>query len=409
MARRQDENHILSRRKFLRSMRWAPAFFLPAPFHGITFPFQSGLRPVPPDLPLSESRLTPHYPTKSPLDNVIRLVAPGTDEFITEKYASEMENLLAAWSHGLTSSAPALGLLAEFVDSGIQATALATPLDTRRNTGGSLEVWRRQFPGARVSGRERFLEQMKNYLAPMSRLETAEFLIVGLEVIPGPATTFRADIHYDMIGTGKDIGREERIGRWKTEWTLTGGNEWRVSRWEATEETVSRARGPVFIDITQQALGQTESYRVQMLRGVDHWRTVLDAACGIEIYGNNGLAAGDFDNDGLDDLYVCQPSGLPNRLYRNRGDGRFEDVTERSGVDVLDATACAMFADFENKGLQDLLVVCANGPLFFVNQGNGRFSRKRDAFKFAQPPQGTFTHAALVDYDADGRLDIYFC
>src|ERR1700757_2126672 len=115
MARRQDENHILSRRKFLRTMRWAPALFLPAPFHGITFPFPSGLRPAPPELPLSETRLTPHYPTKSPLDDVLRLVAPGTDEFITEKHASEIQTLLSAWSRGLMSSPPALALLAGFV------------------------------------------------------------------------------------------------------------------------------------------------------------------------------------------------------------------------------------------------------------------------------------------------------
>src|SRR5438477_10693251 len=174
-------------------------------------------------------------------------------------------------------------------------------------------------------------------------------------------------------------------------------------------ETLSRAREPVFIDITSHALGQTESYGNQMLHGVDYWRTVLDEACGIDVYGNNGLAVGDFDGDGLDDLYVCQHAGLPNRLYHNRGDGTFDDVTERAGVDVLDSTACALFADLENKGRQDLLVVCGSGPLLFVNQGSGRYSLKRDAFQFVRPPQGTFTHAAIADYDGDGRLDIYFC
>ena len=80
---------------------------------------------------------------------------------------------------------------------------------------------------------------------------------------------------------------------------------------------------------------------------------------------NNGVAAGDFDNDGFDDFYVCQPAGLPNRLYRNRGDGTFEDVTQKAGVGVLDNTACALFADFDNRGRQDLLVVCGTGPLLF--------------------------------------------
>src|SRR2546429_9551341 len=102
---------------------------------------------------------------------------------------------------------------------------------------------------------------------------------------------------------------------------------------------------------------------------------------------NNGLATGDFDGDGMDDLYICQPAGLPNRLYRNHGDGTFDDVTEKAGVGVLDSTACALFADFENKGLQDLLVVCGSGPLLFLNQGNGSYSLKRDAFQFVQPPQ----------------------
>src|SRR4029079_8323675 len=123
------------------------------------------------------------------------------------------------------------------------------------------------------------------------------------------------------------------------------------------EEIVSVALAPIAIDVTSQVLGSADSYKNQMLHGVDHWRPLMDGACGIDVYGNNGVAVGDIDNDGFDDLYVCQPSGLPNRLYRNRGDGSFEDVTEASGIGVLDDTACALFADFENKGVQDLLVV----------------------------------------------------
>ena len=157
------------------------------------------------------------------------------------------------------------------------------------------------------------------------------------------------------------------------------------------------------------ALGGNSSYAAQMLHGIDYWRTVLDGACGIDIYGHNGVSVGDIDGDGFDDLYVCQPAGLPNRLYRNRGDGTFEDITEASGLGILDNTACALFADFDNDGRQDLIVVRANGPLLFLNQGGGKFRQKPDAFQFANPPQGTFTGAAAADYDRDGWLDIYFC
>jgi tetratricopeptide (TPR) repeat protein len=115
------------------------------------------------------------------------------------------------------------------------------------------------------------------------------------------------------------------------------------------------------------------------------------------------------DGSGYDSFYVCQPSGLPNRLYRNRGDGTFEDITEASGTGIIDGTASALFVDFQNRGRQDLLVVRAGGPLLFANMGNGGFEPQPDAFHFAHAPQGTFTSAAVADYNRDGLLDVYLC
>ncbi len=392
-------------------MQWAPVLFLPAPMRALAF--GPALAQAQADrnaaIPFAEVRLTPHYPAKSPLDDVLRQVVPGGDEYITEKYAFEIMKLLAEWGQSLKAMPPGAAVLAKLLDPAIQATSLIPAQETSLRSGYGIDTLRRRFAAEVASGRERFLHEVKTYLSPMSRVETAEFEIVGIEEMAGSLPAVQIDIRYDFVGTQTGTGREERVGHWRTQWSRDASNAWRVLRWEASEETLSRAREPIFLDITSQALGQTESYRNQMLHGVDHWRTVLDGACGIDVYGNSGLAAGDIDNDGFDDLYICQPAGLPNRLYRNRGDGTFEDVTEKSGVGVLDATSCALFADFENKGLQDLLVVCGSGPLLFLNQGNGRFSLKRDAFQFVQPPQGTFTHAAVADYDRDGRLDIYFC
>ncbi|MBI1750792.1 MAG: VCBS repeat-containing protein, partial [Acidobacteria bacterium] len=216
-------------------------------------------------------------------------------------------------------------------------------------------------------------------------------------------------VRYELVGTGRDFYREQRVGYWDLAWDADAPGKFRLRSWQALEETRSRSFSPVFVDITAPALGSNSSYSSQLLRGTDHWRTVLDGACGIDIYGHNGVSVGDIDDDGFDDLYVCQPAGLPNRLYRNRGDGTFEDITEASGVGVLENTACALFADFNNDGRQDLIVVRANGPLLFLNQGGGKFRQKPDAFQFVTPPQGTFTGAAVADYDRDGWLDIYFC
>ncbi len=411
MVRHKDEKHIFPRRTFLRGMQWAPVLFLPAPIHA--FPFPSILTETSGDrisaFPFGDFRLTPHYPAKSPLDDVLSRVVPGADEYVTEKYAFEIMRLLNEWGQGLKDAPPALAVVAKFLDASIEATSLIPTQEKTLRSGSGIEVLRRQFSTNVVAGRERFLQEIKSYMALVSRVETAEFEIVGIRESAGLSPTVHVDIRYDLVATRKDTLREERIGVWRTQWKQDASNAWRALRWEPAEETLSRAHQPIFIDITSQALGQAESYKNQMLHGVDYWRTVLDGASGIDVYGNNGLAAGDFDGDGLDDLYICQPAGLPNRLYRNRGDGTFEDVTEKSGVGVLDATACALFADFENKGRQDLLVVCGSGPLLFLNQGNGRFSLKRDAFQFAQPPQGTFTHAAIADFDGDGRLDVYFC
>jgi hypothetical protein len=76
------------------------------------------------------------------------------------------------------------------------------------------------------------------------------------------------------------------------------------------------------------------------------------------------VSVGDADGDGLDDLYVAQPAGLPNRLYRARADGTFEDVTERAGLAVLDDTSQSLFADVDNDGDQDLVLTRARAALF---------------------------------------------
>ena len=94
-------------------MRWAPVLFLPAPMLGS--PFRSFVTAVRadqnPPLPFADFRLTPHYPAKSPLDDVLRLVLPGSDEYVLKKYAFEIMPLLNDWSRELRATPPDLTTL----------------------------------------------------------------------------------------------------------------------------------------------------------------------------------------------------------------------------------------------------------------------------------------------------------
>ncbi|MDE3198255.1 MAG: VCBS repeat-containing protein [Acidobacteriota bacterium] len=177
---------------------------------------------------------------------------------------------------------------------------------------------------------------------------------------------------------------------------------------EVASGTIASPR-PYFRDVTGFVFGASDSFQNQLLRGNPFWRARLDSASGIDVDGNQGIAAADIDNDGFDEVYICQPGGLPNRLYKFGAGGRATDITARSGLDVLDETTCALFVDFRNSGLQDAVILRRDGPLLFLNQGNGVFREQPGAFRFAKPPQGSFTGMAAADYDRDGRVDLYLC
>src|SRR5207237_7343344 len=111
---------------------------------------------------------------------------------------------------------------------------------------------------------------------------------------------------------------------------------------------------PSFPDTTAAALGGTDSFRHQLNIDLASWMAAFASVLTRDSNGHHGVSVGDADGDGLDDLYVAQPAGLPNRLYRNRGDATFEDITDRAGVGGLDDTAASLFADVDNDGDQDL-------------------------------------------------------
>jgi tetratricopeptide (TPR) repeat protein len=402
------------RRNFLiRCCQGVSAALLPASLRNLAFSFD----PPGPDNALSpeaEFHLRPHYRSPTSLDAVLLKAKAGFDEFLTEKYADQIAAILANWSAGLLRSPQDITAVERVLAPSFLGPSLRSLKSQPLRSGPPVTADRHTFAPDRSLHADAFLQELRSHLEPFVRILIAEFQVTSIDAsLPSAATQtpqrVPTRVRYELVGTGRDFHREQRVGYWDLEWEVDSSGAFRVQTWQAHNETRSRSASPVFADITVQTLDSNPSYASQLLRGTDYWRTVLDGACGIDIYGHNGIAVGDIDDDGFDDLYVCQPAGLPNRLYLNRGDGTFEDITETCGIGVLENTACALFADIDNDGRQDLIVVRANGPLLFLNEGGGKFRQKPDAFQFATPPQGTFTGAAVADYDRDGWLDVYFC
>ena len=347
------------------------------------------------------------------LEKFLPAIEPGSDSFLCERYAADLETIFLSWSRALHSSPSDVTPL----EAAIAPDIAFTPLDrfeTKPIRGGShtpIEVQAVNFhPSNPNNGRAAFLQSAASYLRSFSRIASAEFLISALKIVQPAPVIVNITLRYDLTGALDNSAREERTGFWSLTCHADNHGKWQIHNWSAAAvETRARLTGPGFVDITGHALRGNAAAQKQFAHGTDFWRSNIDAAAGIDVYGNNGVAVGDFDGDGYDDLYVCQPSGLPNRLFRNRGDGTFEDVTDASGLALLDGTASALFADFTNSGAQDLIVVRTSGPLLYLNRGHGKFELKPDAFRFAKPPSGTFTGIAAADYNRDGLLDVYFC
>jgi hypothetical protein len=238
------------------------------------------------------------------------------------------------------------------------------------------------------------------------QLQLQELKIIASNRASASVASTALRLRVELGGTAGSGQRLSLLGHAEAVFDKSGA-EWRLRsfRLEAMREAANAA--PRFRDISQGALGHNVSYRHQLARSLDAWRAELDAATGIDVYGHNGIAVGDYNGDGWEDLYVCQPAGLPNRLYRNNGDGTFDDVSRAAGVDVLDASTMALFGDLDNDGDPDLIVVAGTRVLVFRNEGRGKFSRP--AQSELKESDATLTSAALADYDRDGDLDLYVC
>ena len=393
------------------SRRYAPAARLVVISLVAAFAAAAGTGRIAAEQNVPQDTYRPKLAVPETLQPFLQHLEPGNDAFPAERQAKEIEARLRELQNSLRASpARAASVTDWLLDPGFRGGRLLPADDSPSNFASKdaerLQIRRAKLPADLSLNGASFGRELQRLVEGLREITVAEFLITSIAA-DDKSPLVRTTVRYDIVGAGTQAWRVERVGVWQMSWRRAASG-WRVVEWTSDSLLTSRASAPIFRDVTDAALGSNDSFRRQLNTSLDAWMATFDSVLTRDSNGHHGVSVGDADGDGLDDIYVAQPSGLPNRLYRARGDGTFEDATERAGLGVLDDTAQSLFADVDNDGDQDLVLATGTKPLLFLND-KGRFSVVADAFQFRQPLQGVLTSIAMADYDRDGFLDLYLC
>lgn len=179
-----------------------------------------------------------------------------------------------------------------------------------------------------------------------------------------------------------------------------GGND-------ATPDT-DAASGPFFKSVDPNTSGLQFTNTITETDSLNYFRWQY-------LYNGSGVAVGDIDNDGLADIFLTG-NQVSNRLFRNKGGLKFEDITDKAGIGSSNWSAGVTMADINGDGWIDIYV-SRGGPflanmldrtnLLYINNHNGTFTESAAQWGCNDAAFGT--HATFLDYDLDGDLDLYTC
>jgi len=257
---------------------------------------------------------------------------------------------------------------------------------------------------ARIDLREAF-EDLGDAMggAPTRPLELATKLVTPVEGADGEAY----DVRIRVRALRDAPGGPARLARavWLTRWRVGAGDAVQLVAFDQRlhERAALRrergARAP-FPDVTASALDQPAL--VAARASIHALRDRLDVDVGVGILGHHGVSVADVNGDGIDDLFLPQPGGVPNQLWIREADGTALEVAALAGLDHLDATTSALFLDLDGDGDRDGVLALAGGLQVMTQTAQG----------FAPGPfieRGSMTGLCAADVDDDGRIDLYAC
>jgi hypothetical protein len=331
------------------------------------------------------------------------LLDPLQDGWVSEAFAEDAKHqlvgLLAALANIESRDARPL---APFLATESVVGPLRPPLSVVYEDGVTQVLRPSGGPGSPSSMETALIELAR----PLLEVGGATFhvKVVGVDLQPAAPVT---DVLFDSSASNASRSIQQ-TARLKCVWDTADAKHPRLLTLTCNgyeEVHVKLQGGKWFADCTQAVLGDDPSFVRQLGYGMNYWMQRIERAHHMDDSVRNGLAIGDANGDGLDDVYCCQGPGLPNRLLIQNADGTVTDRADEAGVDWLDQTSSALFLDLDNDGDQDLAIATTGGVLLMENDGEGKYLLRGQL-----GAQRTDVQALTgADYDADGDLDLYVC
>ena len=314
------------------------------------------------------------------------------------------------WNEKITSSLKKLStkiindenwdVFAESISDNFESAFFSIPIVPELIADGKVEVFSKHGDPIEYSSFSSSLKNLISSVALLGNLERASFKVVDIKELDEKKIQSEVIVHFG--GKSKGTYRELK-GLMKMIWSIKEDSTNLVSvqgTFTASLSTIGK-----FVDVTESAFGDVVDFKDQFYRGQDYWTSRIEMLTGIDVGGWQGVSIADVNGDNLDDVYIAQPGGLPNRLYVRNSEGGFEDWSKSSFINFLDSSHGNLFVDLDNDGDQDLVSGVQEGLLIMENNGAGVFSKRvAQLLPSAVPYSITAT-----DYDKDGDLDFHVC
>jgi len=252
-------------------------------------------------------------------------------------------------------------------------------------------------------GKELFLKNLNNSKISESEEIQVKFKIIDVEL---GKNEFKTTQLFSLSFLTRESITDER-SVWEITWKRNQKEELKISSLEVRdyERAVRNSSNKLFSDCTESIFSGNASYKEQLTKGVNEWLEQLPAYAMLNRFGTPGMAIGDINGDGLEDLYLCQEPGIPNKLFLQNKNGTLGDSSKEWKVNWVEDSRSALLVDLDNDGDRDLVVAMYGNIVIAANKGNETGYEIVDVI----PTSESTSSLSAADYDLDGKLDIYVC